>query len=67
MPQAEMDLGITIHFTGAGLLYLGFDALCQPKHVHGAHDGCLDRLKWIELVMNGDAGHARLYISSTSM
>jgi hypothetical protein len=57
VPPIGLGLGmggrIAIDFTCRGLEDLGLDSLGQSEHVNSPEDTGLDRLHWIELIMNG--------------
>src|SRR5262245_42930608 len=61
-----MHRGIAVDFARRGLQNLNLEALCEAEHVDGADHTCLGRLNGSRLQGMGEAGQARLKISSIS-
>jgi len=51
---------IAIDLAGGRLEYLCLDPFGQPQHVDRAVHAGLGGLHWVVLIVDGDAGHARL-------
>jgi hypothetical protein len=62
----RMNGWITIHLTCTCLQILALTRFANPKVLIAPHNRSLNRFYRIVLVMHQAAGHAKLYISSTS-